>query len=77
VVGAGIAGLTATERHTLTEFEVQGLKVTRGATRVTLADGRSYTDATMGRHDLRDAIAILKATSLPLLWRASKAQLRS
>ena len=47
------------ERRPLTDSEQA--EVRRGATVVVLADGRHLTEVTILRHDLRDAIAALKA----------------
>jgi hypothetical protein len=47
------------ERRPLTESERAEVK--RGATVVVLPDGRRLTDVSIRRHDLRDAIAALKA----------------
>jgi hypothetical protein len=47
------------ERRPLTDGEQA--EVRRGATIVLLADGRRLTDVTIRRHDLRDAIAALRA----------------
>ena len=47
------------QRRALTESEQA--EVRRGATVVLLADGRRLIDVTIRRHDLRDAIAALRA----------------
>jgi hypothetical protein len=47
------------QRRALTDSEQA--QVRRGATVVLLADGRRLTEVTIRRHDLRDAIAALKA----------------
>jgi hypothetical protein len=51
----------------LTPAELEGAAVRRGATMVTLRDGRNISAVTMKRSDLRQAIAILKATGIPEL----------
>ena len=55
----------------LTDVEVAGVKVSRGATRLELGDGRVFDAAFVRRRDLHDAISILKATGHELLRRAA------
>jgi hypothetical protein len=49
-------------RRALSDSEQNGALIQRGATVVLLADGRAFTQASVQRGDLRDAIAILKST---------------
>lgn len=51
----------------LTLAELEGASVRRGATVVTLKDGRTLSSVSMKRADLRQAIAILKAVGIPEL----------
>ena len=64
------------ERRALSEADLFGAVVSRGATRLTLQDGRVFTEISILRSDLRDAIAILMATGLPRLPRPAKAPLK-
>jgi hypothetical protein len=66
----------AGERRVLLEAELFGAVVSRGATRLTLQDGCVFTEMSMRRNDLRDAILILKATGLQLLSRAAGTPLK-
>jgi hypothetical protein len=66
----------AGQRRLLTEEELHGLVVSRGATRITLHDGRIVSEAVIGRQDLRDAIVILRATGLELLLRSAAPTLK-
>lgn len=54
----------------LTPLELDGASVRRAATLLVLKDGRTLSSVSMKRADLRQAIAILKATGLPGLHRA-------
>ena len=54
----------AAESRPLTPTEVEGASIRRGATILELADGRSFSSATIKRLDLRQAIAILKAVGI-------------
>jgi hypothetical protein len=51
----------------LTASELEGAAVRRGATTLMLRDGRNISAVTMKRSDLRQAIAILKASGIPEL----------
>ena len=51
-------------RRRLTDAELLEAQVTRGATVLVLADGRSVKDLSMLRGDLTAALAILKGTGL-------------
>lgn len=51
----------------LSPAELEGAAVRRGATTLMLRDGRNISAVTMKRSDLRQAIAILKATGIPEL----------
>jgi hypothetical protein len=57
----------------LTPAELDGAIIRRGATIVALADGRSFSSATIKRLDLRQAIAILKAVGIEDLEPRSQA----
>ena len=54
----------------LTPLELDGAAVRRAATLLVLKDGRTLSSVSMKRADLRQAIAILKATGVPGLHRA-------
>jgi hypothetical protein len=54
----------------LTPLELDGAAVRRAATLLVLKDGRTLSSVSMKRADLRQAIAILKATGIPGLRRA-------
>lgn len=54
----------AADPRPLTPAEVEGATIRRGATILALADGRSFSSATIKRLDLRQAIAILKAVGI-------------
>jgi hypothetical protein len=56
----------AAKRRRLDGRAVTGAKVRRGATRLVLADGRSYREVSIRRGDLRDTIAALKAVNFTL-----------
>jgi hypothetical protein len=59
----------------LSQDEVQGAEIRRGATLVVLKDGRTLSSVSIRRGDLRQAIAILKAIGVQgLLPRAEAAQ---
>lgn len=65
------ASLTARE---LSQDELQGAEIRRGATVVVLKDGRTLSSVSIRRGDLRQAIAILKAIGIQgLLPRAEPA----
>jgi hypothetical protein len=51
----------------LSSSELEGAAVRRGATLLVLRDGRTISAVTVKRADLRQAIAILKATGIPEL----------
>jgi len=51
----------------LTAAELEGAKVQEGGNLMVLHDGRRFTSMTIKRADLRQAIAILKATGVPEL----------
>jgi hypothetical protein len=53
--------------HELSSAELEGASVSRGATLLALRDGRTVSAVTIRRADLRQAIAILKATGIPNL----------
>ena len=57
----------AAEPRPLQPAELEGATIRRGATILVLADGRSFSSATIKRLDLRQAIAILKAVGIPEL----------
>jgi hypothetical protein len=48
----------------LTSAELEGAAIRRGATVLTLRDGRTFSSVTMRRADLRQAMAILKAVGV-------------
>ena len=48
----------------LTGAELEGAAIKRGATMLSLADGRTFSGVTVKRSDLRQAIAILKAVGI-------------
>ena len=54
----------AADPRPLTPGELEGATIRRGATVLALADGRSFSSATIKRLDLRQAIAILKAVGI-------------
>lgn len=54
----------AADPRSLTPSEVEGATIRHGATVLALADGRSFSSATIKRLDLRQAIAILKAVGI-------------
>ena len=54
----------AADPRPLTPGELEGATIRRGATILALADGRSFSSATIKRIDLRQAIAILKAVGI-------------
>jgi hypothetical protein len=58
----------------LTESELDGATVKRGATNVVLRDGRTLSSVSIKRADLRQAIAILKAVGIPELRTAPLAR---
>lgn len=51
----------------LTGTELEGAAVTRGATLLILKDGRSLSNVSIKRSDLRQAVALLKAVGVPEL----------
>lgn len=51
-------------RHALSQLELLGSKLRRGATVLELADGRGCRQLSVLRSDLRDAIAILAHTGI-------------
>ena len=55
----------------LTDFELEGGVVKRGATVLCLRDGRTLSSVSMKRADLRQAIGILKTVGIPGLARSS------
>ena len=55
------------EPRPLTPEEQASASVGRGATTITLNDGRRYSSVTMRRGELRQAIAVLKAVGIPEL----------
>jgi hypothetical protein len=59
-----IADVDGGPRRALREVELNGASVVRGATVLTLADGRSFRYLWVLRNDLREAIAVLGHTSL-------------
>jgi len=63
----------AADPRPLTPGELDGATIRRGATLVALADGRSFSSATIKRLDLRQAIAILKAVGIEELNRPQAA----
>jgi hypothetical protein len=54
----------AADPRPLTPAELEGATIRRSATILALADGRSFSSATIKRLDLRQAIAILKAVGI-------------
>ena len=52
------------ERRRLSDAELLDAQVTRGASALVLADGRTVKDLSLLRSDLRTAITILKGTGL-------------
>jgi hypothetical protein len=54
----------AADPRPLLPAELEGATIRRGATILALADGRSFSSATIKRVDLRQAIAILKAVGI-------------
>lgn len=53
------------ETRQLTSLELEGAVAQRGATFLVLKDGRSLTDVSVRRVELRQAITVLKAAGLP------------
>ena len=51
-------------RRALSEAELEGASIRRGATLLVLADGRSFRHVSLLRDDLRNAIAILARTGV-------------
>lgn len=56
----------------LTEADLEGARIKRGATLIVLKDGRSLSGVSIKRADLRQAIAILKAVGIQELTRNGK-----
>lgn len=54
----------AADPRPLTPAEIEAASIRRGATILALADGRSFSSATIKRLDLRQAIAILKTVGI-------------
>lgn len=63
----------ASDPRALTPAELEGARIRRGATILALADGRTFSSATIKRLDLRQAIAILKAVGIEELQPRSQA----
>jgi len=59
-----VADADGGERRTLSEADLDGASVRRGATLLVLADGRSFRYVSLLRDDLRSAIAILARTGV-------------
>jgi hypothetical protein len=53
-----------TAARPLTDGELQGAIITRGATRLTLKDGRVFSKLSMRRGDMWDAITLLRAAGM-------------
>jgi hypothetical protein len=51
----------------LTQLELEGARVRRGATRLVLRDGRTLSSVFIRREDLRSALAVLQALGIPQL----------
>jgi hypothetical protein len=59
------------ECRCLSDAELMDARVTRGATVLILADGRTFKNPSLRRHDLRAALKILKAAGLKAFSSAS------
>ena len=62
-----VRDVPATEPRELTAVELEGAMVKRAATVVVLGDGRTLSNVSVKRTDLRQAVAILKAIGTPEL----------
>jgi hypothetical protein len=59
-----VADAEGGERRGLSEADLDGASIQRGATLLVLADGRSFRYVSLLRDDLRNAIAILARTGV-------------